>query len=157
MGLFEPRAAAWNVEGIPSSFSFGEIEADWDRMGGYLETAMKRVPATLQTGAKHFFCGPESFTPDLNPILGEAPEVPNYFVAAGKTNVESLIVVTTVHWQVFHSAIFLSACTTPCFLFAYCCFLLFSDFSSSFPSATGVFPRVHRHELHWYPDWRRSG
>jgi hypothetical protein len=51
-------------------------------MGPFLEKAMSRVPATITTGMKHFFCGPESFTPDLSPILGEAPELRNYFVAA---------------------------------------------------------------------------
>ena len=32
VGLFEPKAAAWNVHSIPNSFSFGEIAPDWDRM-----------------------------------------------------------------------------------------------------------------------------
>jgi len=36
---------------------------------------------------KTFFCGPESFTPDLAPIVGEAPEVRNYFVAAGLNSI----------------------------------------------------------------------
>jgi 4-methylaminobutanoate oxidase (formaldehyde-forming) len=56
-------------------------------MGGYLEKAMNRVPVSLNAGAKTFFCGPESFTPDLNPILGEAPELENYFVAAGMNSI----------------------------------------------------------------------
>ena len=38
--------------------------------------------ATMEVGMKKFFCGPESFTPDLQPIVGEAPELQNYFVAA---------------------------------------------------------------------------
>jgi len=36
---------------------------------------------------KTFFCGPESFTPDLGPIVGEAPELRNYFVAAGLNSI----------------------------------------------------------------------
>ncbi|HLM48205.1 MAG TPA: glycine cleavage T C-terminal barrel domain-containing protein, partial [Myxococcaceae bacterium] len=32
-------------------------------------------------------CGPESFTPDLQPIVGEAPELKNYFVAAGLNSI----------------------------------------------------------------------
>jgi hypothetical protein len=35
------------------------------RMAKYVEKAMNRVPATLTVGVKKFFCGPESFTPDL--------------------------------------------------------------------------------------------
>jgi hypothetical protein len=37
VGLFEPEGAAWNVNSIPKSFAFGEIEPDWDRMAPYLE------------------------------------------------------------------------------------------------------------------------
>jgi hypothetical protein len=59
------------VEGIPRDFSFGEIEPDWERIAPFLEKAMARVPASLQVGAKKLFCGPESFTPDLRPIVSE--------------------------------------------------------------------------------------
>jgi 4-methylaminobutanoate oxidase (formaldehyde-forming) len=87
VGLFEPVCAPWNVDGIPSDFSFGEITPDWDRMGPYVERAMQRVPITLESGIRTFFCGPESFTPDLAPIVGEAPDIDNYFVAAGMNSV----------------------------------------------------------------------
>lgn len=87
IGLFEPVCAPWNVGRIPDDFSFGSITPDWERMGPYVETAMKRVPISLQTGVKKFFCGPESFTADLAPIVGEAPEIKNYFVAAGLNSI----------------------------------------------------------------------
>lgn len=87
IGLFEPVCAPWKVEGIPEDFSFGEITPDWDRMGPYVEKAMRRVPAALDIGVRKFFCGPESFTPDLRPILGEAPELRNYIVAAGLNSI----------------------------------------------------------------------
>jgi 4-methylaminobutanoate oxidase (formaldehyde-forming) len=87
VGLFEPVSAPWRVEGIPKHFSFGELEPDWQRMTPYLESAMSRVPISLDSGIKKFFCGPESFTPDLAPIVGEAPELKNYFVAAGLNSI----------------------------------------------------------------------
>lgn len=87
IGLFEPVCAPWNVKSIPKDFSFGEIQPDWDRMGPFLEKAMSRVPITGQIGIRKFFCGPESFTPDLRPIVGEAPELKNYFVAAGLNSI----------------------------------------------------------------------
>ena len=87
IGLFEPICAPWKIEGIPPDFSFGEIPPDWDRMTPFLETAMSRVPRSLETGIKKFFCGPESFTPDMGPVFGEAPELRNYFVAAGLNSV----------------------------------------------------------------------
>jgi 4-methylaminobutanoate oxidase (formaldehyde-forming) len=87
IGLFETVCAPWRVEGVPADFSFGELAPDWERMGPYVEAAMKRVPITLETGVRTFFCGPESFTPDLAPIVGEAPELRNYFVAAGLNSI----------------------------------------------------------------------
>jgi 4-methylaminobutanoate oxidase (formaldehyde-forming) len=91
VGLFEPVCAPWHVDGIPDTFSFGEITPDWDRMGPFVEKAMSRVPITLEAGIKKFFCGPESFTPDLAPIVGEAPELKNYFVAAGLNSIGMII------------------------------------------------------------------
>ncbi len=87
IGLFEPRAAAWQVDGIPPAFSFGTLPPDWERMGPFLEKAMSRVPVTLEAGIRTFFCGPESFTPDLQPAVGEAPGIRGYFVAAGMNSV----------------------------------------------------------------------
>ena len=87
VGLFEPQAAPWKVEGVPRDFSFGKIPPDWDRMSPFLEKAMARVPVTLEAGVRTFFCGPESFTPDLAPAVGETPGLRNYFVAAGMNSV----------------------------------------------------------------------
>ncbi len=87
IGLFEPLCAPWKVEGIPQDFSFAEIPPDWDRMAPYLEKAMSRVPLSMKIGIQKFFCGPESFTPDLRPVMGESPEVKNYFVAAGLNSI----------------------------------------------------------------------
>lgn len=87
IGLFEPLSAPWKVGGIPQDFSFGEIPPDWERMGPYVERAMGRVPASITAGVKKFFCGPESFTPDLRPVVGEAPELRNYFVVAGLNSI----------------------------------------------------------------------
>jgi glycine cleavage system aminomethyltransferase T/glycine/D-amino acid oxidase-like deaminating enzyme len=87
IGLFEPVCAPWNVGRIPDDFTFGEIPPDWDRMGPYIETAMRRVPIAETAGVKKLFCGPESFTPDLRPIVGEAPELARYFVAAGLNSI----------------------------------------------------------------------
>jgi 4-methylaminobutanoate oxidase (formaldehyde-forming) len=87
IGLFEPICAPWQVGGIPEDFSFGTLTPDWDRMGPYVEKAMERVPAAVNAGVRKFFCGPESFTPDLSAVVGEAPELRNYFVAAGLNSI----------------------------------------------------------------------
>ncbi|MBS0374428.1 MAG: GcvT family protein [Proteobacteria bacterium] len=83
VGLFEKEAAPWGLDGIPADFAFGDIPPNWDRMAPYIERAMQRVPVLLETGIKLLFCGPESFTPDHNYLMGEAPNLRNFFVAAG--------------------------------------------------------------------------
>jgi len=102
IGLFEPVCAPWKVEGIPEDASFVELPPDWDRMGPYVEKAMGRVPISKHTGIRKFFCGPESFTPDLQPVVGEAPELKNYFVAAGLNSIGILtgggIGRVVAHW-----------------------------------------------------------
>jgi 4-methylaminobutanoate oxidase (formaldehyde-forming) len=87
VGLFEPVCAPWRVAGVPEDFSFGELPPDWERVTPFLERAMSRVPITAEVGMKKLFCGPESFTPDLRPIVGEAPELRGYFVAAGLNSI----------------------------------------------------------------------
>jgi 4-methylaminobutanoate oxidase (formaldehyde-forming) len=83
VGFFEPVAAPWGLDGIPKDFAFGEISPDWDRMMPYIEIAMERVPVLKNAGIHKFFCGPESFTPDGGFLMGEAPELKNFYVAAG--------------------------------------------------------------------------
>jgi 4-methylaminobutanoate oxidase (formaldehyde-forming) len=104
LGLFEAVCAPWRVDGVPADFSFGELPPDWDRMGPYLEAAMGRIPISSEVGIRKFFCGPESFTPDLQPVVGEAPELRNYFVCAGLNSIGILtgggLGRTMAHWVV---------------------------------------------------------
>jgi len=69
---------------------------------------MARVPRTLEAGVSSFFCGPESFTPDLKPILGPAPELRNYWVAAGMNSIGILtgagVGRLVAHWMIHGSA-----------------------------------------------------
>lgn len=91
LGLFEPVAVPWGTRGIPKDFAFGEIQPDWDRMMPYIEDAMLRVPSLQEARVRKLFCGPESFTPDMNFLLGEAPEVRNFYVAAGMNSLGILL------------------------------------------------------------------
>src|SRR6202042_3990468 len=52
-----------------------------------LMDAMRRIPALEQAGIQKFFCGPESFTPDVRYHLGESAELKNCFVAAGLNSI----------------------------------------------------------------------
>ncbi|MGH7289581.1 MAG: glycine cleavage T C-terminal barrel domain-containing protein, partial [Myxococcota bacterium] len=52
-----------------------------------MDNALLRIPALEETGLKKLYNGPESFTPDNQFILGEAPELANFFVGAGFNSV----------------------------------------------------------------------
>jgi 4-methylaminobutanoate oxidase (formaldehyde-forming) len=52
-----------------------------------MESALHRIPALHHTGIRKFYNGPESFTPDNQFILGEAPELRRFFVGAGFNSV----------------------------------------------------------------------
>ena len=82
-GLFEPHAAAWSLDGVAADASFLNLPPDWERMTPFLEHAFKRFPVMNNAGIKTFFCGPESFTPDGNFLMGESPEVDGLYLACG--------------------------------------------------------------------------
>jgi heterotetrameric sarcosine oxidase gamma subunit len=83
MGAFEPNAKPWAVDSIPEDFEFGELPEDIEHFAPILEAAMRRLPALEKVGIRKFFNGPESFTPDVRYMLGEAPELKRVYVAAG--------------------------------------------------------------------------
>jgi heterotetrameric sarcosine oxidase gamma subunit len=83
MGGFEPKAKPWAMDPIPSSFQFQLLGEDWDQFEVLMTNAIHRTPCLETAKVKMLLNGPESFTPDGNFILGEAPELHNYFVAAG--------------------------------------------------------------------------
>ena len=83
VGGFEPTAKPWGEDGIPEPFEFQLLPEDWDQFAILMDNAMQRVPALQTVGMKKFYNGPESFTPDNNFLIGEAPEVRGFFVGAG--------------------------------------------------------------------------
>src|SRR6204780_4744915 len=87
VGAFEPHARPWGADGIPDDFSFGEIAGDFSHFEPVLLDAMRRIPALAKAGIQKFFCGPESFTPDVRYHLGESTELANCFVAAGLNSI----------------------------------------------------------------------
>ncbi len=83
MGGYEPNPKPWAVDGLPTHFEFQLLDDDLEHFEPLLELAAGRVPAMESAGIKQFINGPESFTPDGNFILGEAPEVRGIFVGTG--------------------------------------------------------------------------
>ncbi len=88
VGGFEPDAKPWVApDALPYPFEFQLLDEDWDHFEILMDSAVARIPVLAETGIKMFYNGPESFTPDNQFILGEAPELRNFFVAAGFNSV----------------------------------------------------------------------
>lgn len=83
MGGYESNPIPWALDGVPADFHYSLLESDFDHFEPIMEMSLGRVPALETAGVKELINGPESFTPDGNFILGEAPELRNFFVGAG--------------------------------------------------------------------------
>lgn len=83
MGGYEPNPIVWARDGIPAGFHYTLLDSNFDHFEQLMELSLGRVPALETAGVKELVNGPESFTPDGNFILGEAPELRNFFVGAG--------------------------------------------------------------------------
>ena len=88
VGGFEPKAKPWVApDALPYPFEFQLLDEDWDHFSVLMESAVHRIPVLQQTGLKKLYNGPESFTPDNQFILGEAPGLGGFFVGAGFNSV----------------------------------------------------------------------
>lgn len=83
VGCFEPEAKPLSMRTLPARFEFGELPPDWEHFEGPMSRAIEIIPALETLGIRHFMNGPESFTPDNRFVLGEAPVLKNFYVAAG--------------------------------------------------------------------------
>ncbi|XP_064146688.1 sarcosine dehydrogenase, mitochondrial isoform X7 [Loxodonta africana] len=81
VGGYEANPIFW--EEVSDKFAFGLFDLDWDVFTQHIEGAINRVPVLEKTGVKSTVCGPESFTPDHKPLLGEAPELRGFFLGCG--------------------------------------------------------------------------
>ncbi|XP_047380112.1 sarcosine dehydrogenase, mitochondrial isoform X3 [Sciurus carolinensis] len=81
VGGYEHNPVFW--EEVSDKFAFGLFDLDWDVFSQHIEGAVNRVPVLERTGIKSTVCGPESFTPDHKPLMGEAPELRGFFLGCG--------------------------------------------------------------------------
>uniref|UniRef100_A0A8B9QYS2 Sarcosine dehydrogenase n=1 Tax=Anas platyrhynchos TaxID=8839 RepID=A0A8B9QYS2_ANAPL len=81
VGGYESNPIFW--EEVSEKFAFGLFDLDWDVFTQHIEGAINRVPVLEKTGIKSTVCGPESFTADHKPLMGEAPEVRGFFLGCG--------------------------------------------------------------------------
>src|SRR6185312_544755 len=68
LGAFQQTSKPWLVDRIPDDFAFS------------LREGLARLPLLDTVGIEKFVNGPESFTPDGNPLVGETGELRNLYV-----------------------------------------------------------------------------
>ncbi len=83
MGGYEANPIPWRGAPAREHGAFRLLDDDWAHFEPIMALAQGRVPALATAGIKQMINGLESFTPDGNWIIGEAPEVKNLFVGAG--------------------------------------------------------------------------
>lgn len=81
IGGYELNAPRW--EKVDPHFSFGLFDFDMNAFSEIMEGAVHRVPRLAQTGIKATICGPEAFTPDRKPLIGEDAEVSGLYHGSG--------------------------------------------------------------------------
>ena len=83
LGAFQEASKPWLVDRVPDDFAFQLLEPDWEHFAGPLKEGFRRLPLLETLGIAKFVNGPESFTPDGNPLVGETAEIRRLFVNAG--------------------------------------------------------------------------
>ncbi|KDR18080.1 Sarcosine dehydrogenase, mitochondrial, partial [Zootermopsis nevadensis] len=63
------------LEKVPHDFEFSLYELDWIVFSRHMRGAVNLIPKFETAGIKGTVCGPESFTPDHKPLLGEDPRL----------------------------------------------------------------------------------
>ncbi|XP_017757288.1 PREDICTED: sarcosine dehydrogenase, mitochondrial [Eufriesea mexicana] len=81
IGVYEQNPIV--LPSAPEHFSFGLYELDWDIFNVHLKSVIELIPKLSKTGIKTTICGPESFTPDHKPIMGEDPHCSGFFYSCG--------------------------------------------------------------------------
>ena len=82
-GGYEHDPAARWLDGVPWDHSGQTVPADEARFAPLMQGAAQRFPFLADAGVVKLVCHPDAMTPDGNPLVGELPGVPGFFVAAG--------------------------------------------------------------------------
>ena len=83
LGAFQQTSKPWLVDRVPDDFAFSLLEPDWEHFAAPLKEGLRRLPPLASLGVAKFVNGPESFTPDGNPLVGETAEIRRLYVSAG--------------------------------------------------------------------------
>ncbi|XP_011352418.2 sarcosine dehydrogenase, mitochondrial isoform X2 [Ooceraea biroi] len=81
IGGYEPNPII--LKFAPEDFSFSLYELDWDVFNTHVEAMNQLIPTLATTGIRTTVCGPESFTPDHRPLMGEDPRCTGFYYSCG--------------------------------------------------------------------------
>ena len=85
LGPYESVGTPWSIDAVPPDFGADLLPPELDRIEHIIEAAMARVPALGEGGIKTVVNGPITFTPDANPLIGPAYELPNAWLLTGSS------------------------------------------------------------------------
>ncbi|MEM7222678.1 MAG: FAD-binding oxidoreductase [Pseudomonadota bacterium] len=82
-GLFDEDATPLDPASLPEPFAFSLLPEDWDKVAPYVEAATRLFPVLETAPISNFINGPESFTPDGNPLIGPVPGIEGLYICSG--------------------------------------------------------------------------
>jgi 4-methylaminobutanoate oxidase (formaldehyde-forming) len=82
-GGYEPDPVARWVDGAPWEHGGRSLPPDMDRFEQLLRGAARRFPFVEEAEIVKLVCHPDAMTPDANPLVGPAPTVRGFWMAAG--------------------------------------------------------------------------
>jgi glycine/D-amino acid oxidase-like deaminating enzyme/glycine cleavage system aminomethyltransferase T len=83
VGFFDKNAIPVGPGDLPRDFSFGLLDSNWNQIEANMQIALERFPVLHDAEIRTLLNGPESFTPDMQMLLGEAPAVRGCYLACG--------------------------------------------------------------------------
>ncbi|MCA3561608.1 MAG: FAD-dependent oxidoreductase [Aestuariivirga sp.] len=83
LGVYEDPCTHWAEKGTPLNFGHELLPNQLERIDKNFLQAVEAVPVLGAAGVKRIINGPMIFSPDLNPLIGPYPGVPNYWCACG--------------------------------------------------------------------------
>ena len=83
LGPYEVGAPVCYFDGPSEDSEYELFQEDLERLMPHIESAIERVPAFAEVGVKKVYNGAIAYTPDGNPIIGPAWDLPNFWLNEG--------------------------------------------------------------------------
>ena len=77
------QMTAWARDGVQPGFGKELFPGDLDRLSPHLEACMEAFPCFATAEIQTVVNGPITYTPDLMPMVGPCPRLPNMWLAVG--------------------------------------------------------------------------